>query len=44
MSQYTHDDTITSEFEPLLKMYGDITHIIFYADRTITIGFALGDK
>ena len=38
-----NDDTV-KKFEPLLKMYGDITHIIFYADRTITIGFALGDK
>ena len=38
-----NDDTI-KKFEPLLKMYGKITHIIFYADRTITIGFALGDK
>jgi len=28
---------------PLLEMYGKMTHIIYYADRTITVGFALGD-
>jgi hypothetical protein len=26
----------------MLRIYGKMTHIIFYADRTITIGFALG--
>ena len=25
----------------MLRIYGKMTHIIFYADRTITIGFAL---
>ena len=29
------------QIEPMLRMYGKMTHIIFYADRTITIGFAL---
>ena len=28
---------------PLLAMYGKKTHIIYYADRTITVGVALGD-
>ena len=36
------DDTIKM-LSPLLKMYGKMTHIIYYADRTITIGVALGD-
>ena len=30
------------QIEPMLRIYGKMTHIIFYADRTITIGFALG--
>ena len=36
------DDTITM-LAPLLAMYGKMTHIIYYADRTITVGVALGD-
>jgi hypothetical protein len=36
------DDTI-KVLAPLLEMYGKMTHIIYYADRTITVGFALGD-
>ena len=37
------DDTIKM-IAPLLEMYGKMTHIINYADRTITVGFALGDR
>ena len=36
------DDTIQM-LAPLLAMYGKMTHIIYYADRTITVGVALGD-
>ena len=36
------DDTIKM-LAPLLKKYGKMTHVIYYADRTITIGFALGE-
>ena len=35
-------DTV-SLLAPLLRMYGKMTHTIFYADRTVTVGFALGD-
>ena len=35
-------DTIP-QIEPMLRMYGNMTHIVFYADRTVTIGFALGN-
>ena len=31
------------QIEPMLRRYGKMTHIVFYADRTITIGFALGN-
>ena len=36
------EDTI-KVMAPLLAMYGEITHIIYYADRTITVGVALGN-
>ena len=35
-------DTIP-QIEPMLRMYGNMTHIVFYADRSVTIGFALGN-
>ena len=31
------------QIEPMLRRYGKMTHIVFYADRTVTIGFALGN-
>ena len=36
-------DATINMIAPLLKMYGTMTHVIYYADHTITMGFALGD-
>lgn len=36
-------DSTIQVLAPLLKMYGKMTHVIYYADHTITVGFALGD-
>ena len=36
-------DSTINMIAPLLKMYGTMTHVIYYADHTITMGFALGD-
>ena len=41
---YTPNEHSVAKLKPMLKQYGDITKMIFYADRTITIGFALGDR
>ena len=36
-------DSTINMLAPLLKMYGKMTHVIYYADHTITVGFALRD-
>ena len=35
------EHTITSKLAPLIKCYGSVTKTLVYADRTVTIGFAL---
>ena len=41
---FTPTESSLARVKPLLKEYGDITRITIYADRTVTFGFALGDR
>jgi len=38
------EDTLTLYKYALTDTYGDITNHVFYRDRTMTVGFALGDR
>ena len=37
---FTPTEHTIAKIKPMLKAYGDVTKMIFYSDRTITIGFA----
>ena len=41
---FTPNDASIARIKPLLKEYGEITNVIIYGDRTVTIGFALGAR